>query len=741
MPISVQNQPRYLAEETNYKYQPVAVTEVNGSIEYAIVDEDGNMLSRTGLPRAAFLPFRPTQALIFNTGGLFDAWIQNSGIRCHPPLVVNSTGRSKWIRKQLLLSQRQTNWKTAEDGYLNPEGTSLDWAQMARLTEVSRGEPSRGRALRATVPWYAFERLHRHVFFVVHECEFETYRRNLAPFPYVHVVGWKFGMNRVDRATRPDAGEGAGESKTEATGEDPPASAAAPSVSEATDTAGLTSLPQLVGFGASRYAAVAFCKIMCKKIEDTFPVAGSGQVKRATDAVSRNDLQVVKDSASSVAACVTTASRDFTKLLVMVRSSVVGTEANPIPEILSEVHDLSEQIDTGCARLSAASDLFDAESKLAAYAAMGKSLLEWYSRTLNQWKNNIEKVIWQSNGDGAIEIWKQLPEMLARLKDELDTNARTLSMARCSIGGMAFENLLIDRNVKPRRMVARVRESLDIPITAPVDRRATVGWRIAWLIDDNVIHLNGHDDLAAIEGKLLEKMPLRRDRLVRTPEPWALCFSPASKVETAMATFGARQAPQPARGTPKADVILQQVVVWNIEKLTVNRINYSPLFVEGAEDLSLTEFLKRPLPDEIPLYESYTVWKLKPDSEKSGLDTLREQLRWHIARLEASIQVNVTLADGSPDSVAATAATGATDLHACIEKTVIPAITATSSAAGDAKSASGPELKKVIDKAICQATERILLEYVKTSPRRDTDFHDARDTYVVDGIAIRVAPK
>jgi hypothetical protein len=122
------------------------------------------------------------------------------------PLVVISTNRSKWIKSGI------------EAGNVQLGG--LDITQFDNASDL-RALTARSRQ-KLSPPMYCPSRIGeaagpRNVYVVVHTAEYQTYKRNLAVEPRITVVGWQFK---------------------------PPREGAVP----------------LCGFGASRFAAIEFCK-------------------------------------------------------------------------------------------------------------------------------------------------------------------------------------------------------------------------------------------------------------------------------------------------------------------------------------------------------------------------------------------------------------------------------------------------------------------------------------------------
>jgi hypothetical protein len=111
-------------------------------------------------------------------------------------------------------------------------------------------------------------------------------------------------------------------------------------------------------------------------------------------------------------------------------------------------------------------------------------------------------------------------------------------------------------------------------------------WSYAWVMDDNVIGVNDCPGLDAVETA----MQKQNGKMV------AAGFSGATKLDTTadVKSWAKRQkAGGPVIALPKAgnNGILQQAVLWDIEYAVAKGLNFSPLFVTSAEDVSLSLYL------------------------------------------------------------------------------------------------------------------------------------------------------
>jgi hypothetical protein len=119
-------------------------------------------------------------------------------------------------------------------------------------------------------------------------------------------------------------------------------------------------------------------------------------------------------------------------------------------------------------------------------------------------------------------------------------------------------------------------------------KRQGAPWNFAWLLDDNVVALTKIADFRAAEA-------------VAKPTVVAVGFKGATKIKTADGVRKiANEEQQRRRGRPAAALgpgdagggIMQQAVLWNIQYLDDTRMNFSPIYVTSAEDVSISYYLK-----------------------------------------------------------------------------------------------------------------------------------------------------
>lgn len=168
---------------------------------------------------------------------------------------------------------------------------------------------------------------------------------------------------------------------------------------------------------------------------------------------------------------------------------------------------------------------------------------------------------------------------------------------------------------------------------------ATVGerapWNYAWLFDDNVVALSqfagylavetamtaGHACAGFLGGTKVDTFPDNHD--------WAEDEIKAGRGE---------QATELPKSEPPG--ILQQAVLWNIDYLTKQRLNFGPTYVTSGEDVSLGNYLNK---FKIPYlyYKNIYVVKEEPRADNSAgsqwVRRSREELTAWFTELESSV--------------------------------------------------------------------------------------------------------
>lgn len=200
MAIGVDRSGNYGGTLVNQKYKPfgnINQHDADGPIYNGMLENRWRMLNASGL-----LP-QPLRLAVPNWGLMLASEVDKN-----PPLVVVSTNRSSWIKKGIDACEERRKEI--------PHGRFENPSDLRALTWENVVEPS--------PPIYCPSRLGnagaRNIYMVVHMAEYSQYKRVLARTG-ITVVGWEFRLPMVNRAPR---------------------------------------RAWVSGFGASRYAAIEFCK-------------------------------------------------------------------------------------------------------------------------------------------------------------------------------------------------------------------------------------------------------------------------------------------------------------------------------------------------------------------------------------------------------------------------------------------------------------------------------------------------
>jgi hypothetical protein len=110
-------------------------------------------------------------------------------------------------------------------------------------------------------------------------------------------------------------------------------------------------------------------------------------------------------------------------------------------------------------------------------------------------------------------------------------------------------------------------------------------WNYAWLVDDNVVALTNFAGFAAAEAALQGTEVCAgvhggtKAESFLTNRDWARREVTAGR--------GGQAAALPASNPPG---IVQQIALWNVQYLDTNHLNFGPIYVTSAEDLSITNY-------------------------------------------------------------------------------------------------------------------------------------------------------
>jgi hypothetical protein len=235
------------------------------------------------------------------------------------------------------------------------------------------------------------------------------------------------------------------------------------------------------------------------------------------------------------------------------------------------------------------------------------------------------------------------------------------------------------------------RQSAAIVVPAGVAR-----WNYAWLIDDNVIALTNFAGFAAAENAL-------------QANEVCLGFQGGTVAEAFLTNRNwARREVQAGRGGQAAALplnnppgIVQQMSLWNVNYLDQNQMNFGPIYITSAEDLSITNYFNS---QHIPYryYNGIGVRKeVTTDDNRSAGQNLK--------RARQAIAQFVTYAEAATPPVGAPPPTpiqpvnpadgGAQSLSTFIVNRVLPNAVPLAQQAGDVN---------VQNTAKCQGVEQIL---------------------------------
>ena len=144
-----------------------------------------------------------------------------------------------------------------------------------------------------------------------------------------------------------------------------------------------------------------------------------------------------------------------------------------------------------------------------------------------------------------------------------------------------------------------------------------LGYHKAWMVDDNVINVNGFPNgLETIEALM-------------TDDTFAIGFKAATKNMTPADLYGDEAkvsfTPIDFDFAKQKAGLLQQVVLWNLDKLREEKLNTSPYFVTSNEDVSLSNYLQKKGKTE-KVITALSIVKLEtaPDKSNTGAAELRK---------------------------------------------------------------------------------------------------------------------
>ncbi|NEP00903.1 MAG: hypothetical protein F6K58_20000 [Symploca sp. SIO2E9] len=134
--------------------------------------------------------------------------------------------------------------------------------------------------------------------------------------------------------------------------------------------------------------------------------------------------------------------------------------------------------------------------------------------------------------------------------------------------------------------------------------------RKAWLVDDNVVFVENFPGFSTVEEAMDKKSNI-----------WGLGFKGATcnKSDYEFSSQGkSYQGGEWMEKNLDDNGVLQQCVLWNIEKLNEEKINFSPYFITSNEDTSLSNYLMKKKPSKLRIYSPGKIYKgqHKPNNKK-----------------------------------------------------------------------------------------------------------------------------
>ena len=207
MPITVQNYGNYGGNLINQKYRPIQNPDFAGGDR-----DDALAFSNQRINYLNNLGRFPGRLYFYTSGDWQNIVTTEEGANSAPPIVVVSSNRSGWINT----------------GFQNGDNIlgQLNIANFTDVRDVRAFNYPDGAADSPIPPWYFPKRVNdanRRTYILVHLFEYGKYRELLNDYNRVHVIGWGFAPRAwpVVAPNHPYA-----------------------------------------GFGASRYAAIEFCKLL-----------------------------------------------------------------------------------------------------------------------------------------------------------------------------------------------------------------------------------------------------------------------------------------------------------------------------------------------------------------------------------------------------------------------------------------------------------------------------------------------
>lgn len=116
---------------------------------------------------------------------------------------------------------------------------------------------------------------------------------------------------------------------------------------------------------------------------------------------------------------------------------------------------------------------------------------------------------------------------------------------------------------------------------AAIELAKSLGYHRAWLVDDNVVNVNGFPNRLTTIEDLMDD------------DTAAIGFTGCTNTELIAGVYSKSKFTPKGAYTMQAAPLLQQVVLWNLDFLNRDgvKVNFSPYFIASNEDVSLTNYL------------------------------------------------------------------------------------------------------------------------------------------------------
>lgn len=188
---------------------------------------------------------------------------------------------------------------------------------------------------------------------------------------------------------------------------------------------------------------------------------------------------------------------------------------------------------------------------------------------------------------------------------------------------MLHSKLLNDDNRKVRLVGCRIvaEDGSSDAVGFGAQRVCAVEWmkrqnrEFAWILDDNIATLKGLTRLDEVEERMRKERYLAvsfNPDNTRQADHWTTREEIAKQIEQGTHVFDRKEEVIRDAG-PGDNELMQQAVLWNIRAIRDRGLTFSPYFVESAEDLTFTRYLKTKN-SVLKLVKGVTVVKITGDN-------------------------------------------------------------------------------------------------------------------------------